>query len=92
MNTFRSPSIIITGEGSFQKVIELVQQHQAEKVHLFADPVLIRLNVLKPLAEAFEEKRLNLKSFLTFSLNRLLQPETGQKQHLLTQALTWLSE
>ncbi|MEK3808686.1 iron-containing alcohol dehydrogenase [Bacillus sp. FSL H8-0547] len=63
MNTFRSPSIIITGEGSFQKVIELVQQHQAEKVHLFADPVLIRLNVLKPLAEAFEEKKIELEIF-----------------------------
>ncbi|WP_223435400.1 iron-containing alcohol dehydrogenase [Metabacillus dongyingensis] len=63
VKTFRSPNKIVTGEGSIQNLLHLINEYHASKVFIFADPILIQLGVLSPIEQTLEENKIQIECY-----------------------------
>jgi alcohol dehydrogenase len=69
LNTFVSPKKIVTGEGSIEKINDLLIEFHAKKVMIFADPAIVNIGLTKKI-EGLLEKQLVL-----FKIYTDIQPE-----------------
>ncbi|WP_257349804.1 iron-containing alcohol dehydrogenase [Pseudalkalibacillus decolorationis] len=69
MHSFVSPLKLVTGEGSVQKVAEVVHSFHAKKVMIFADPVVVEVGLSKGVEEVLQQEGVE------YSLYTEIKPE-----------------
>ncbi|WP_408009313.1 iron-containing alcohol dehydrogenase [Pseudalkalibacillus sp. A8] len=69
MHSFVSPLKLITGEGSVKHVADIVHKFNAEKVMIFADPVVVEVGLSKGVEEVLQREGIE------YSLYTEVEPE-----------------
>lgn len=67
MNQFVSPIKIITGEGSIVKIIDIIEDLNAKRVMIFADPVIVNIGQTKKIESILDEKKIDYKIYTEIS-------------------------
>lgn len=67
MNQFVSPIKIITGEGSIVKIKDIIEDLNAKRVMIFADPVIVNIGQTKKIESILDEKKIDYKIYTEIS-------------------------
>jgi alcohol dehydrogenase len=67
MNQFVSPIKIITGEGSIVKIKDIIEDLNAKRVMIFADPVIVNIGQTKKIESLLDEKKIAYKIYTEIS-------------------------
>lgn len=67
MNQFVSPIKIITGEGSIVKIKDIIEDLNAKRVMIFADPVIVNIGQTKKIESILDEKKIAYKTYTEIS-------------------------
>ena len=63
MHQFVSPKKIVTGEGSLQNLANIIKDYEANKVFIFADPILVKVGVTAKLEQLMNDAELAFEIF-----------------------------
>jgi len=67
MNQFVSPIKIITGEGSIVKIKDIIEDLNAKRVMIFADPVIVNIGQTKKIESILDEIKIDYKIYTEIS-------------------------
>ncbi|WP_044747501.1 iron-containing alcohol dehydrogenase [Bacillus alveayuensis] len=67
MYQFVSPIKIITGEGSIVKIKDIIEDLNAKRVMIFADPVIVNIGQTKKIESILDEKKIDYKIYTEIS-------------------------
>lgn len=67
MHQFVSPIKIITGEGSIVKIKDIIEDLNAKRVMILADPVIVNIGQTKKIESILDEKKIDYKIYTEIS-------------------------